>query len=168
MDAKNYIIVIGRQFGSGGRELGKTLAEMLDIPYYDKELLEKAAARMGFRQELFIGADERKPSFVRSIINMAYGITASDFAVSGLDEQIYIEQSEAIRTVIDNGPCVIVGRTADYVARHKKNLFSIFLCADIQTRAQRIINRGDCTDIETAKEIAVKKDRLLQHLIHLF
>lgn len=161
MKANDYIIVIGRQFGSGGRKLGKILADRLGIPYYDKELLEEAATQMGFRKELFAGVDERKPSFVRSIINMAYGITASDFSIEGLtDEQIYIQQSEAIRAVIDNGPCIIVGRTADYVARQKPNLFSIFLCADLETRAKRIMERGDCPTIEAAKEFAVKKDKL--------
>ena len=69
----DFIIVIGRQYGAGGRLLGKKLAEKLNIPYYDKELLSEAADSLGFSKELFLKADEKKPSILRSFISFNYG-----------------------------------------------------------------------------------------------
>ena len=76
----DFIIVIGRQYGAGGRRLGKKLAEVLDVPYYDKELLSEAADSLGFSKELFQKADERKPSVLRSFLSFNYGSTSAAFS----------------------------------------------------------------------------------------
>lgn len=155
---KEHIIVIGRQFGSGGREIGRLLAKRLGVPYYDKELLLEAAKRLGFRHELLEKADERRPSRFRALIDAGYG--SPTFGLAGLGrDRIYLAQSEVIRRIVAEGPCVIVGRTADYIARDDSRLTSIFLHCDDAARARRIVGRHDCADEEAAIEMAHKRDQ---------
>lgn len=164
---KNHVIVIGRQFGSGGREIGRMLAQKLDIPYYDRELLSEAAKRLGFRHELFEKADERRPSPFRALFDAGYG--SPTYGLSSLGrERLYLAQSEVIGRIAAEGPCVIVGRTADYILRDDSRLTSIFLHSDDKTRAKRIIRRHDCIDEETAIEMAKKRDRHRENYYNYF
>lgn len=157
-EPNGHIIVIGRQFGSGGREIGRLLAKRLSVPYYDKELLSEAARRLGFRHELFEKADERCPSPLRALFDAGYGCPT--YGLSGIGrERLYLAQSEIIRRIVAEGPCVIVGRTADYIARDDDRLASIFLHCDDSARARRIVARHDCADEEAAIEMAHKRDR---------
>ena len=129
MKRSDFVIVIGRQYGSGGRELGQMLARRLGIPYYDKALLSEAAGRLGFRADLFERADEKRPSFFSSLLSANYG-SSTYFAPGAMhNATLYQMQSDVIRNLMDS-PCVIVGRTADYIGRERKNVVSIFLHAD--------------------------------------
>lgn len=139
---QDYIVVIGRQYASGGRRLGHELSAMLGVPYYDKELLREAADSLGFRPDLFEKADERHGSRIFSLIGASYG-AASYFTAGGMHEgTLYQMQSDAIRKLLEKGPCVIVGRTADYIGRDLSNLVSIFLHADKQERIRRTLQRN--------------------------
>ncbi|MCM1005064.1 MAG: cytidylate kinase-like family protein [Prevotella sp.] len=142
MKPQDFIIVIGRQYGSGGRRLGRLLAEKLSIPYYDKELLSEAATSLGFRSDIFEKADERRNSKLFSLIGAACG--ASTYFTAGAlhDDTVYQFQSDVIRALLEKGSCVIVGRTADYIARDLPNTVSLFLCADREVRVARAIERN--------------------------
>lgn len=139
MHKNDTIIVIGRQYGSGGRRLGRLLAEKLDVAYYDKELIAEAARRLGIRADIFDSADERKPSLLRSMLGAACGSPSYFSGGSFSPERVYQLQSDAIRQIMDesNG-CVIVGRTADYIGRERDNLVSVFLHAPIEYRITNI------------------------------
>lgn len=153
------IIVIGRQFGSGGRRIGKLVAERLHCPYYDKELLAKTAESMGYAREIFDAHDEKKPSPFRALLQGVYGIADNFHDTSMSAEQLYKEQSEIIRQLGEQGSCVIVGRTADYVMRHHPGLVSIFLHAPVEVRAKNIVSRGESISEAQAVEMANKHDR---------
>lgn len=153
------IIVIGRQFGSGGRKIGRLIADKLGVPYYDKELLSHAAERLGFSPDIFAAADERRPSAFHTLLQSMYGIADNFHATSISGEKLYEQQSNVIKEICAKGSCVIVGRTADYVLRDHPGLVSVFLHAPEKWRAEKIVRRGDCMCCEDAMALASKYDR---------
>lgn len=159
MTEKDFVIVIGRQFGSGGREIGRRIAEKLGIPYFDKNLLAEAAKAFGFDKDVLADADEKRPSFIRTFLGSSYGNT-SDFGCWGSlsPDALYDVQSRVIGHICHAGPCVIVGRTADYIARELTNLFSVFIHSPEAHRARRIVMRNDAADEAEAIRIAKKAD----------
>ncbi len=166
---KNYIIVIGRQYGGGGRKVGRMVADRLGIPYYDRELLAQAAVEMGYDEEIFNRADEKRPSLLRSLLHLNYGVTASYYADQSLSaEQLYNAQSRVIRKICDRGPCVIVGRTADYIMRLHPGLVSVFLHSPLDIRANALVERGDVADLGHARDIALKIDRQREDYYNYF
>lgn len=159
-DAGRHIVVIGRQFGCGARMIGRKIAEALNADYYDKTLLAKAAESFGFSKSLFDSADERRPSWIRSLLQFNYGVGSSACEFSNIDsEGLYKAQSQVIIQLPSRGDCVIVGRTADYVLRDHPGLLSVFLHAPIESRALNILNRNDASSHDKAIEIARKMDR---------
>lgn len=160
MTSSELIIVIGRQFGSGGREIGQKLAERLGVPYYDKRLLAEAARAFGLQSDVLARSDERRPSMFRAFLGSSYGNT-SDFGSWGTmsPDQLYRVQSRIIEHICQAGPCVIVGRTADYIARHNPRMASIFVHAPAAFKATRIIARGEAQTQEEAIRIARKRDK---------
>lgn len=155
----DLIIVVGRQFGSGGRVIGKKLAEEFGLEYYDKEMLAKAAEKFGYSQSIFARHDEKRPSALRSLITNAFGVGDSYLQNPMSSEAIYRAQSSVIRELARQGGCVFVGRSSDYVLRDFPHLVSIFLSAPIEQRAKLLIDRGDAETPEKAMEIARKYDR---------
>lgn len=152
------IIVIGRQFGSGGRSIGMLVAKKLGVPYYDKELLSHAAKKLGFSPEIFAAADEKKPSTLHTLLQSMYGIADNFHATSISGECLYEQQSKVIREICSQGPCVIVGRTADYILRDHPGLVSVFLHAPSRWRAEKIVRRGESMCCEDAEALALKHD----------
>ena len=140
----NLVITIGRQFGSGGRKVGRLLAEKLDIPYYDKELLAEAAKDSGICQEIFENHDEKPTrSLLFSLVTgvQMHGDPGSMYMDMPLNHKIFLAQFDAIRRIASEGPCVIVGRCADYVLKDKKNAISVFIKADMASRMERAVQR---------------------------
>ena len=159
--ANNTIITIGRQYGSGGHDIGKQLAEELNVPFYDKALLERAAKDSGLCQEIFENHDEKPTnSFLYSLVMDTYslGYTTSSFSEMPLNHKIFLAQFDAIKNIAKEGPCVIVGRCADYALADFPNVVNVFLHADIQDRVVRIARRHDLTDAK-AKDLIVKTDK---------
>lgn len=152
------VIVIGRQFGSGGRKLARLIADKLGLPFYDRELLGAAARRMGFAPEVFADTDEKKPSLFRSLASHLYGVADSYGSSPMSREEIYRQQGAVIREIASKGGCVIVGRSADYILRDHPRLLSVFLHAPLEWRAQRILERGDAGNAHDAKVLAHKID----------
>ncbi|NCB92089.1 MAG: cytidylate kinase-like family protein [Clostridia bacterium] len=149
------IITIGRQFGAGGRELGKRLAETLDIPYYDKEIIESAAALSGLSKEYIAQNDEIVTnSFLYSLVMGTRTLTGQKTV-----EEIKMDaQREAIKEIAAKGSCVIIGRTADYTLKDEKP-FRVFLSADEETRIQRVCGRDNLSEKDAMKKIH-KMDKL--------
>lgn len=134
------IITISRQYGSGGREIGERLSKLLDIPYYDNALITRAAKESGFAEAAFEKAEEKATNSLLYSIAMgmnAYGNQEFGFAHLSLDDRIYLAQSEIIRKVADEGPCVIIGRCADYVLKERNDVLHFFIWADMDFRIKR-------------------------------
>ena len=140
------IITISREFGSGGREIGKMLADKLGIEFYDKEILELASKQSGITQELFVKHDENYTnSFLYSLVMGNYPVT-SDGRINPelpLNQKIFLAQFETIRTLAEKGPCVIVGRCADYVLRSRDNVINFFITGSMPQKRRRILERYD-------------------------
>ena len=159
--ASNTIITIGRQYGSGGHDIGKQRAEELKVPFYDKALLERAAKDSGLCQEIFENHDEKPTnSFLYSLVMDTYslGYTTSSFSEMPLNHKIFLAQFDAIKNIAKEGPCVIVGRCADYALAEFPNVVNVFLHADLQDRIVRIARRHDLTDAK-AKDLIIKTDK---------
>ena len=159
---QNYVIAIGRQFGCGGREVGQRVAQLLDIDYYDKQLLLEASKVSGINPEMFEAADERTPKFFPSLWPLNLAMAGSTFVGEApmSDETIYKTQCQVMNDLVDRKSCVIVGRTADYVLREHCPVISVFLHAPIENRVNRIIERGDCDTREAAEKRSDKVNKL--------
>jgi cytidylate kinase len=151
------IITIGRQLGSGGREIGKKLSEALNMAYYDKELIEIAAKESGMSRKLFEEADEcTRKAFPGSFFGTRFPLFGEGtMAYSGLSNELLFKiQSDVIRKLADVQPCVFIGRCADYVLRDRKDCLNVFVSANDEDRINRIISYGN-------GEIPVEKARYL-------
>ena len=158
----NFIITIGRQFGSGGREIGETLAKKLNIPYYDKELISLAAKESGMDAEVFNNVDERATNSLLYSLSMGIYSFGSNFSGSGdlpVNDRLYILQHQIIKKLASEGPCVIVGRCADYVLKDFDNCVNIFIHADMEYRKQRAIEIHDVKK-NKAEQIINKTDKV--------
>lgn len=159
----NYVITIGRQYGSGGREIGRLVADALGIKYYDKELLTESSKASGVKPEVFEAADERTPSFFSNIWSFNLGFNAGSYLLGSSpisDEKIYAAQSNVMKNLAQESSCLIVGRSADYVLRNHPGLISIFIHSSIEERIMRIMNRTGIDSAEKARTLAEKKDKL--------
>lgn len=137
MDKK--LITISREFGSGGRLIGKRLAEKLDIPYYDKELLDRIAEESGFSREMIADAEKKaKNSFLYSLAS-AMGTGEAGPESLSLNERFFLAQFDTIRKIADEGSCVIVGRCADYVLRGMPEATNVFIYAEEADKIKRAI-----------------------------
>lgn len=163
-----FVIVIGRQFGSGGRSVGKIIARRLGIDYYDTELLKKAAESEGLDPDIFKAHDEKKPSVLKALLQGAYGIPDNFHTVPISGERIYTIKSKVIKDLAGKGSCVIVGRNADVILKGHPNLFSIFLHAPIEMRAQRIMAREEAPTIEDAMAKAREQDKRRESFYNYF
>ncbi len=152
------IITIGRQFGSGGKEVGIRVAKEMNIPFYDKELLQEAAKESGLCEKVLESFDERPKSLLYSIATDSYPFPISGGAHNTLEQQAYLATFTTIRTIAQQGPCVIIGRCADYALAGNPDLLSIFICAPLEDRIARVAKRQDLTP-EKAKALIQKTDR---------
>lgn len=155
------IITIGREYGSGGREVGKKLAQKLEIPYYDKELLTRAAKETHMSEDLFEAYDEKPTtSFLYSLVTDTYnyGYASPLLANMPLNQKVFLSQLETIKKIADEGPCVIIGRCADYALAERNNCVNVFIRGDLQKRIRRIADKYDLTDAK-AKEMIHKTDK---------
>ena len=156
------IITIGRQFGSGGHEVGNLLATRLDIPLYDNNLVRMVAKKLDIREETARAVDETTlNSFLSGYVlaPMEYAKNAGNIdTIQPLNEQVYELQTEIIRKLAYRGPCVIVGRCADFVLKGYAECIDVFVCADREDRIRRIAKRYDLSERKAADKIA-KVDR---------
>lgn len=168
---RNYVITIGRTFGSGGRALGRLLADKLGIAFYDKELLVKAAEKSGMSAEYFEQNDERMPRFISGLFsfNLGYNPMAYYAGSSSISsDSIYQAQCDFMHDIASAGPCVIVGRSADYVLRDLDNLVNIFVHAPIDVCVKRIVDRADTVTPEQARVLAERTNKLRANFYNFY
>ena len=161
MAKTNTIITIGRQFGSGGREIGHIVADKLGIKLYDKEMLDRAAKESGICQELFETHDEKPTnSLLYSLVMDTYslGYSAGSYTDMPINHKIFLAKYDAIKNIADEGPCILVGRCADYALEGYPNVLRIFIHADLDARIRRIARIYDLTDAK-AKELIQKTNK---------
>lgn len=157
----NTIITIGRQYGSAGREIGQKIAADFGIKCYDRELLDRAAKDSGMCQELFENHDEKPTnSFLYSLVMDTYsmGYSSAAYAEMPLNHKVFLAQFNAIKDIADEGPCVLVGRCADYALADYTNRVSVFIYGNMDAKIRRIASKYDLTDAK-AKDLILKTDK---------
>ena len=157
----NTVITIGRQFGSGGREIGEKLAEHFGIKCYDKELLSRAAKDSGFCEEMIKTHDERPTnSFLYNLVmdTYSFGYHTSTFMDMPISHKVFLAQFDTIKHLADTESCVIVGRCADYALAEYPNVLSVFISGNMDEKIKYISKLYDKTP-EKAKDIIVKTDK---------
>lgn len=161
MAKTNTIITIGRQYGSAGREIGYKVADELGIKLYDKEMLDRAAKESGLCQELFETHDEKPTSsFLYSLVMDTYslGYTSGSYTDMPINHKVFLAQFDAIKKIAEEGPCILVGRCADYALEGYDNVLSLFIHADMDAKVRRIARIYDLTDVK-AKDLIIKTDK---------
>ena len=159
---KHIVITIGRQLGSGGREIGKLVAEKLGIKFYDKELLSVAAKESGLCEKIFEAHDEKPTrSFLYSLVMDTYsmGYAPSGYVDMPIGHKLFLAQFDTIKNIAEKESCVIVGRCADYALEENPALLSIFIHGDMEARIKRIMERRNIEKANDAKEIIIKTDK---------
>lgn len=158
----NKIYTIGREFGSGGREVGEKLAAKLGIKLYDKELLQQAAKDSGFCEEIFENHDEKPTnSFLYSLVMDTYsvsGYSAAPFLDMPLNHKVSLAQFETIKKIAEKESCVIVGRCADYALSDNPDCINIFIHADLDVRIKNVSRNLNITE-NKARDIINKTDK---------
>lgn len=158
----NKIYTIGREFGSGGREVGEKLAAKLGIKLYDKELLQQAAKDSGFCEEIFENHDEKPTnSFLYSLVMDTYsvsGYSAAPFLDNAINHKVFLAQFETIKKIAEKESCVIVGRCADYALSDNPDCINIFIHADLDVRIKNVSRNLNITE-NKARDIINKTDK---------
>ena len=133
------IITISREFGSGGRTVGRMVAEKLGIPFYDKELVDQIALESGFAPKFVEEHGEHSPS--SSLFSYAFAPQGVPGVMNGLSTADFLWniQCSVILQLADQGPCVIVGRNADYILKDRPDALHTYVFADTPYRAERIV-----------------------------
>lgn len=153
----HQIITIGRELGSGGREIGVKLAEELKIPFYDKEILDEAAKKSGYSKEIFERHDEKPTgSFLYALAmgGSAYG----HFYQRPLLLDLYLAQFDTIRRLAEEGPGIFIGRCADYVLHDQKQILNVFIHADMADRIKRTMEKHGISE-KQAQDMCVRCDK---------
>jgi cytidylate kinase len=147
----NYIITIGRQLGSGGKQIGELLSQKLGIPCYDKELILLASRDSGLGKEFFEKFDEKNSYSIFSNLFGYHSGYANEQAGNYLcNETLFRIQSDVIKKLAGEESCIFVGRCADYILRNHPHLLSIFVHANLDDRIRRIIADKNCTEKEAS------------------
>ncbi len=161
MEKTSTIITIGREFGSAGREIGYKIADDFGIKLYDKEMLNRAAKESGICEELFEAHDEKPTnSFLYSLVMDTYslGYSSGSYTDMPINHKVFLAQFDAIKKIASEGPCILVGRCADYALEEVDNVLTVFIHAKMEARIRRIARIYNLTDAK-AKEMIQKTDK---------
>ena len=159
--SRGKIITITRQYGSGGHDIGKLLAEKLGIKFYDKELITLAAKQSGVSPEVFAQADEKMSNSLLYALSTGLYNYGSGFSAMGdlpMNDQLYILQHRIIKEKAEKETFVVVGRCADYILKEYDNVVRIFIYADLEVRAKRAVERHDI-EPSRARQAVSKADK---------
>ena len=166
---EHFVITVGREYGSGGREIAKLVAQKLNVPFYDKELLTLAAQKSGICQEIFEHNDEK--TTVSDMLPVTAGTGFGAGVGLGLqmpmNQRVFLAQFEVITNLAKQESCVIVGRCADYVLRDMDHVTHIFLYASLEKRVERIM-RVENVDADKARELIRKTDKQRKSYYNFF
>ena len=154
--AGNLIIAINRQYGSGGKEIGTKIATDLGIPIYDQEIPELAAQKSGIRKDYFEKVDEKPTdSFLYALAMNTFSMngTMNPFDNTLSSDRLFNIQAEVVKEIAQQGPCVIIGRCAEYILREEENCLSFYIGASMEKRVERIVRLYNLSEKEAQKRI---------------
>ena len=158
---KKKIVTISRQYGSGGRYIGENLAKAMGVPCYDEKLIDMVAKESGFAQSFVAEKGERMTGSllfnIASSLSFANNVFSNNNGVT-LQDEIYFTQNRIIKELADKGPCVIVGRCADYILREREDCLNVFIFADNESKIEREEKYFNITR-EEAPAVLKKKDK---------
>ena len=158
---KKKIVTISRQYGSGGRYIGENLAKAMGVPCYDEKLIDMVAKESGFAQSFVAEKGERMTCSllfnIASSLSFANNVFSTNNGVT-LQDEIYFTQNRIIKELADKGPCVIVGRCADYILREREDCLNVFIFADNESKIERAEKYFNITR-EEAPAVLKKKDK---------
>ena len=160
--AKKIIITIARQYGSGGREIGEKVAELLNIPLFDKQLITDAASKGNLSEEIIKRTDETAANSLLYTLAMGSNVvgTTMHFGYKmPINDKLFVLQAEVIKEYANEGSCVIIGRCADYVLRDEENVFRIFVYGDLDHRKARVAERHPEIKSSQIVDVINKTDR---------
>ena len=153
---ENYVVCISRQFGSGGHEIGRKLADKLGVKFYDRELLTRIAKDSGMSEKLVSYYDELpSKSLLFSLAMDAYPMSFTEMPIN---QKVYQAQVDTIKKIAENESCVIIGRCADSILSDMNSVVSIFIHADMDTKLARVMER-EGLDNDKAKDKIIKTDK---------
>lgn len=160
---ENYVITIARGYGSGGRTIGMMLAKEFNIPYYDRELMRLASDESGINEELFAKADENlKKSLLFKIARKEYNgeLIPPDREDFVSNDNLFAYQAKVIKDLAAEGPCIIVGRCADFILKDMQNVLRLYIHAPLEDCVRRAKGHLQGNDKEVEKQIlAIDKRR---------
>lgn len=161
MEHKKIIVTIGRQFGSGGRTIGKRIAERLGIAYYDRELINLASKESGICGEFFEKADEKTSGGLLKAFALGFSMNSAIFQCNDYlsNESLFQIQSDVIRKVAAEGSCVLVGRCADYILRDDPDCVHVFISARMEDRIRRALEYNKDLTEKDAEDTVRKADK---------
>ena len=158
---KKKIVTISRQYGSGGRYIGENLAKAMGVPCYDEKLIDMVEKESGFAQSFVAEKGERMTGSllfnIASSLSFANNVFSTNNGVT-LQDEIYFTQNRIIKELADKGPCVIVGRCADYILREREDCLNVFIFADNESKIERAEKYFNITR-EEAPAVLKKKDK---------
>jgi cytidylate kinase len=140
------IITISRQYGSGGREIGKCVASQLEYAYYDDELIKRAAQDGDFDEQFIKEDGEGVLGRFSSLLTYTHTIAGKDEDTLPLPDRMFLAQSRIIRQIADEGPCVIIGHSADYFLADRPDLLNVYIHSDWDARVARVMKRNDLNE----------------------
>ncbi|MBQ2725342.1 MAG: cytidylate kinase-like family protein [Clostridia bacterium] len=157
----NFIVTIARQYGSGGREVGQKLSELIGYKFYDKDLITLAAQKSGLSQDALHHVDEKAANSL--LYTLALGSSVYSHGVERvnlpINDRLFVVQSEIIKDLAASGDgAIIVGRCADYVLSGKKNLVRVYITSEFDTRVKTVMKRHELSESQ-AKDLIVKTDK---------
>jgi hypothetical protein len=157
---EKFVINIGRQLGSGGRQIGEKLASQFGIAFYDKELIQLASKESGLGKEFFENADEKKShSIIGGLLGLRTNINNEVYVNNYLSNETFFKiQSDIIRELAQEKSCVFVGRCADYILRDHPRCINVFITADTHDRLKRVAQDKSIT-LDNAQEVIEKMDK---------
>ncbi|MCR4959866.1 MAG: cytidylate kinase-like family protein [Lachnospiraceae bacterium] len=159
----NTIITIGRQYGSAGHEIGEKIAKRFNIRFCDKEILTRAAKDSGFCEEMISNHDEKPTnSFLYNLVmdTYSFGYNSSSFVDMPISHKVFLAQFDAIKSFANEGPCVIVGRCADYALSDYENVLNLFIYADDDFKIKYLMEHDESIKSENkARELILRKDK---------
>ena len=162
----NTIVTIGRQYGSAGHEIGEKVAKYFNIPFCDKEILTRAAKESGFCEEMIQNHDERPTnSFLYNLVmdTYSFGYNSSSFVDMPISHKVFLAQFDAIKKMADEGPCVIVGRCADYALAEYDNVINLFIYASDEFKVKYLLEHDSSLVTEAkARDLYQKRDKQRQ------
>ncbi|MEG1498215.1 MAG: cytidylate kinase-like family protein [Bacteroidales bacterium] len=155
---RNFILNIGRQLGSGGRQIGLLLSKQLNFNFYDKEIINVASKESGLSEECFEKVDEKRNDYISGLLGLRLSFM-SGASFNGLsNDSLFQIQSEAMCKLADHGSCIFVGRCADYILRDRKECFNIFINAPLEIRTKHIAEKHNIS-IKEAQILIEKTDK---------